>query len=226
MNIHYFLRRIVWGAAVLLNLGLNSCQRADYSFQATPHATVAQAASVTIVAVSEVVTDAPGAGVTMTSAKRPTRLGSRPKNSQNYSVRSVVQATIARPAQFLNLRVRKSFAPQRAVAALVRKASEPTPKHVSSKGIAVLLALLLGMFGAHLFYLRYSRRALNYLIPTLLCIGLMLIAISIANSAVFGSGIGGAFVGVFLLAMGAGGIALTYLKALLDGVRILTGSLT
>ncbi|MET4074845.1 TM2 domain-containing protein [Hymenobacter sp. UYCo722] len=100
-----------------------------------------------------------------------------------------------------------------------------TPEQPRSKGVAVLLAGLLGMFGAHLFYLGNARRASTYLITTLVCIGLVLIAIPVANSAAFGSGIGGAFVGIFLLLLGFGGIAFTYLKALVDGVRILTDSL-
>ncbi|MDQ2795150.1 MAG: TM2 domain-containing protein [Bacteroidota bacterium] len=109
---------------------------------------------------------------------------------------------------------------------LAKNNPAPALEQPRRKGVAVLLAVLLGIFGAHLFYLGYSSRALTYLITTLVCIGLLFVAIPIANSAAVGSGIGGAFVGLYILGLGAIGIALNYLKALFDAVRILTSSLS
>ncbi|MCC3152834.1 NINE protein [Hymenobacter sp. BT770] len=101
----------------------------------------------------------------------------------------------------------------------------PEPALHYSKGLAVLLAVLFGYLGAHLFYLGDRKPALAYLLTTLACIGLMLIAVPVANSAALGVGMGGAVVGIFLLLLGAGGIAYVYLRALFDGVRILAGGL-
>ncbi|GAB3291107.1 hypothetical protein GCM10027511_04010 [Hymenobacter humi] len=91
------------------------------------------------------------------------------------------------------------------------------------KGVAFALALLLGMFGAHLFYIGDHRRAIRYLLLTLAGAVLMALAIPVANLAFFGGGWGGALVGISMLVLGAGAILSVYIRALQDGVRILIG---
>lgn len=225
MNNRYFFRHLVLAVVALPIAGLGSCQRIGYSFRSAAAARVQSEAVATAAVRVAAVADA---SVTAASAD-PVRPNAGPTGRRNASPklpgRSIIKSAAARPVQVLGLPIQKALAQGRSVTASARSVLKPSPEQHESKGIAVLLAVLLGMFGAHLFYLGYSRRALTYLITTLVCIELILIAIPVANSAAFGSGLGGAFVGIFILVVGVGGIALTYLKALFDAIRILTSSL-
>lgn len=225
MDNHYFCRTLVWGGALLLIVGLDSCQRASYSFQSVPGVCAVPAEAVAPVGILAPVTNSPlpkaPAGVAKQIAGWKTYINIR----QKPAVCSANKAAITRLAQRAGLMMRNPLVRHNSIARPAKQIPDSIPEQPHLKGIAVLLGVLLGMFGAHLFYLGYPRRALGYLIPTLVCIGLLFIAIPVANSAAFGSGIGGALVGIFILVMAAGGIALTYLKALFDVVRILTGSL-
>ncbi|UOE36378.1 NINE protein [Hymenobacter monticola] len=85
--------------------------------------------------------------------------------------------------------------------------------------------MVLGFFGAHHFYLGHNRDGFRYLLYTLAGLLLMAVAVPIAKSSAFSSGFGGVVVALFLLAGGLGVIAAIYAQALLDAIRILTGSL-
>lgn len=226
MNNRYFLCLIIRNITLMLLVGLNSCQRASYSFQPVTGTISVLTEAVVSVSTLASVADAAPRRASVGTAKPAAGMSACPKNHRKPATRAANRTITFRPAQTCGLNsanyLRQAYSHCRVSQ---KKMTQPTPEQPRSKGVAVLLAVLLGMFGAHLFYLGNSRRALTYLITTLICIGLILIAIPVANSAVFGSGIGGVFVGICLLLLGLGGIAFTYLKALFDGVRILTNSL-
>lgn len=98
------------------------------------------------------------------------------------------------------------------------------PGRTRSKAVAFGLALLLGIFGAHLLYLGYRGRALAYLLSTLAGIGAGLLAIPLANS-VQGNPFGGVLVGLAVLLVGLSIFVTVYLASLVDAVRIATGDL-
>ena len=97
-----------------------------------------------------------------------------------------------------------------------------SPRH-RSRAVAVILAVLLGVLGAHLFYLGYHGQALRNLLFTLVGVTLGLLAIPIANVA--GSGLGGALIGVAVLCSGVGVVAAIFVSSLVDAVRILTNDI-
>jgi TM2 domain-containing membrane protein YozV len=106
--------------------------------------------------------------------------------------------------------------------AITARQQQPDPPvRYARKGVAFALAVLLGFFGAHLFYIGDRRRGLRYLFITLAGIALAALAFPIANLAIFGGGWAGLLVGVTLLVLGAGAILSVYFRALLDGFRIL-----
>lgn len=100
----------------------------------------------------------------------------------------------------------------------------PEPVRLRSRGVAVLLAVLLGMFGAHWFYLGYRDRALAYLLATLVGVGVGFAAIPVAQT-VGGNPFGGVLVGLTLLLLGATLVLGVYLCSLVDAVRIITNDI-
>ena len=96
-------------------------------------------------------------------------------------------------------------------------ADNPTPAASPSKAVAVMLAVLLGVFGAHLFYLGYRKRAFKYLVATLICLGLIVLLLATLPAASLGSGLAI----LFVASMAAVGIAMVYVYALLDALRII-----
>ena len=104
---------------------------------------------------------------------------------------------------------------------VIRKvfAAEPLPARHRARGIALVLALVLGIFGAHRIYLGYYGAGATYLVGTV--IGGTLLAVGSA-ALLFGgivSGTTGYLVvgGAIVLALG--------IWALFDIIRILTGTL-
>ena len=103
------------------------------------------------------------------------------------------------------------------------RAATPGAMTYRSRGVAVLLAVVLGVFGAHLFYLGHRRAALLRLVGGLLGAGAALLAIPLGNTE--SNGLSGALVALTLLLFGGGAILGLFLLGLVDAVRIITGSL-
>jgi TM2 domain-containing membrane protein YozV len=102
---------------------------------------------------------------------------------------------------------------------------EPLPKapvRWRSRGIALILALLLGSLGAHLFYLGYTKRGILYLLLSMASILLLSIAAVLFITALFSSsGVGFLVFGVVALILAS---AIGVL-ALVDTIFILTDDL-
>jgi TM2 domain-containing membrane protein YozV len=96
------------------------------------------------------------------------------------------------------------------------------PVRWRSRGIALVLALLLGGFGAHLFYLGYHRRAILYLLLSVASIVLLGIAAVLFIATLFSSGTAGLLV-ASLIALALASVV--GVLALIDTIFILTDDL-
>lgn len=120
-------------------------------------------------------------------------------------------------ARFQKVRVaaaslRRALPPHQAVA------PDPSPAE-PHKGIAIALAVLFGIFGAHLFYLGLRRQAFQYLVVTLLCALLIVVLVSMLPTATLGNGL----IILFLACLALIGIGTVYIRALLDAFRVIFG---
>jgi TM2 domain-containing membrane protein YozV len=199
---------------LFLSIDLGACQRSIYSFQR--------------VAEPERPSVALAPDVTRALVVAPAR--------QHLPVVSAV----AQPRPRVKHRVRPALAPVRKVRSLltlkaaaqaVRAQVVAHPLHDSlppsapvygrSRGVAFLLAFLLGATGAHLFYLGYNGRGLTYLLLTVAAIVLLSIGAVGFVAALFGGG--GSF--LTLLLLGAILASVVSTLALIDAILILTGAL-
>ena len=204
-------------ALLLLGAASGGCQRASYAFRpaAAPAGEAAAPAPPPGAPASVLATPVP---ITPPLTPRPRRPPAARKPPVRLLERGLVVALASplRPAaQRVAARPRRPLLPRRLLA------PNPGPDPISvppSKGVAVLLAVLLGYVGAHLFYLGNRRAAFRYLLTTLLCallLGVVLVTLPVAASS--GSG----FIALFLALMAVAGIALVYFFALLDAIGIL-----
>ncbi|HEX8329462.1 MAG TPA: NINE protein [Hymenobacter sp.] len=95
------------------------------------------------------------------------------------------------------------------------------PVPYRSKALAILLALVFGVLGAHLFYLREPGSASGILLMTLAGAALLLVGAAMASGALAG----GFVLAILVNIVGASAIVTSLLIALFDVVRILTGHL-
>ncbi|SFQ69073.1 TM2 domain-containing protein [Hymenobacter arizonensis] len=194
---------------------INSCQRASYQFQAG--AAVAQA---TVEGPKATAITAGPMSVTekmVASSRTKTLLLHSRRRPATKARRAAAAVLIPMPMLFVTQHV--------VIGKRLAKAASPLepdpPVRYARKGVAFALAVVLGFFGAHLFYLGDNRRALWYLLITLAGLALAALAIPIGNLAVFGGGLGAALVAVFFLLLGVGAVLSVYLRALIDGMHIL-----
>ncbi|WP_035565379.1 NINE protein [Hymenobacter sp. IS2118] len=193
------------------------CQRASYPFQtiATERYNVAQEAPPA--AALQPVDTGPGAEtlVAPTSLKAQLRLASRrPAPTPRRPA-----AVVAGRRQPVLLKAPDKQHKHRAGNAAAR--SPQPPVRIVHKGVVLLLAVLLGFFGAHLFYIGDNRRARRYLLTSLGGLALAALALPIASLAFFGGGWGAVFVLFVLVGAGLGVVLSNYFHALVDGIAIL-----
>lgn len=156
-NIHRLFQLIV---CVLLGAALSNCQRASYSFRPAPGNVGAQVAGP---GAAPAVAGAPAAFFAAGSLRERPILTGRPRALRGRTARHRGHAATARrqPAPRANARPFRVAQPKARDNAPTPQ--EPAPVRYRSKGIALLLAVLLGGFGAHRFYLRYYGEGAAYL---------------------------------------------------------------
>lgn len=150
MDHRYFCRHLFLVVAALLGLG--SCQRANYSFQpvrSNAGAGVAGPAAV------PAVPGAPAALIEPGATRGRFSSAARPRMLHNVAAQRRNHAAKTRPQPEPQTNTRLVRATQRKIEHHRPAPPEPVPERHRSKGIALLLALLLGTFGAHRFYLGY-----------------------------------------------------------------------
>lgn len=200
---------------LLLLTGLGACQRSTYLFQrvAEPEQPSIVLAPSTANALVVVPVQQPASLVNSTAqlrhqAKHHVRLAPAPvrKVHSLLMVRSAAQA------------IRTQVAAQ--------SQQDPLPPQVPangrSRGVAFLLAFLLGGFGLHLFYLGYKGRGLIYLLMTLAALILLGIGALSFVSALFGGGAGG-YLLLLLVGIVIGSVVGTMSQ--IDAILILTNAL-
>lgn len=195
---------------------LSSCQRSSYQFQdvvsSSPHtARIFPAATMT----------APAASHAIYPAVRTLRPHLRAGRSAviHRKTKGRVQITTAKRAFIgaLPLLRRNHTATARAA-----NRQEPVlPGPYRSKALAILLAVLLGVFGAHLFYLREPGSAVGLLLITLAGVALLVVGAAMTSGAL----VGGFLLAILVNLLGASAILTTFFIALFDVIRILTGYL-
>jgi TM2 domain-containing membrane protein YozV len=199
---------------LLLVVGLGACQRSTYSFQrvAEPEhpavAVVPDSSSAVIVAPAQQPVSAVSPVVPARhQAKRRVRLAPAPMRriQSLMTMRSAVQAVRTQTTA----RSQQDPLPSQA------------PERGRSRGIAFLLAVLLGAFGVHLFYLGYHGRGIAYLAAVAAAFLLLVLAGVGLLASTYGGG--GGFVA---LALAAGIISVVVnALSLIDAVMILTNNL-
>ena len=211
MTNSYFMQQLLIGLLVLGG-ALGGCQRASYSFQ--PPALAETAAPVALALASTVIPipPAPAAPETEAVRKRQIRRPDVRKPIAGLAKRGTVAAGRQR------LQTARQYVPSRRLALPPRQALAPEPTPTTpNKWLAVALAVLFGVFGAHLFYLGNRRGAIGYLAATLLCVGLIALLLATLPASSMGAG----FAILFVVCMAAVGIGLVYVRALVDAVRII-----
>lgn len=202
-------------ALLLLGGALGGCQRASYAFQPAAVPAGEVAAPPLNAPASVLATPVPATAPLKPS---PRRLPAARKPSVRLLERGIVMALASplRPAaQRVAARPHLPLLPRRVLAPNPGPDPIPAPP---SKGVAVLLAVLLGYVGAHLFYLGNRKTAFRYLLTTLLCaLLLVIVLVTLPVAASSGSG----FIALFLALLAVAGIALVYFYALLDAIGIL-----
>ncbi|WP_426059721.1 NINE protein [Hymenobacter sp. B1770] len=212
-----FFRKI-WVLLFLVLPGLmGSCQRASYHFQAgavtsqaivvAPEIVNRSTSSVPVHLAEKVEAQVRKKAFLTTSRTRPA-----------HKTRST-SAVASGPRKTLLLKQHAMLSKRLANAAGQQEPDPPV--RYARRGVAFALAVLLGFFGAHLFYIGDNRRATRYLLITLAGVALSALAFPIASLAVFGGGLGGSLVAIFLLLLGGGAILSVYFRALMDGFGIL-----
>ncbi|MDO7846860.1 NINE protein [Hymenobacter sp. M29] len=219
MRFLFTIQYLVSGLVFAMGL-LTGCQRAGYSFQARPAAVVSANANVSVdTTVARRDFQAVGTAAIRPlawAAAEPLRAGRRRVHPAAW--RPATADTAAKKHHLLALASRRSEKTAPVLAAL----DDPKPYH---KGVAFALAVVLGLLGAHQFYLGRNDDAWHYLLFTLVCVALCLVAIPLANAAFISSALGGFAVALFLLVAGFAGLGYAYLHVLVDAVRILQGKL-
>lgn len=221
MTISSFTAKPYAVRACLLCLVLGSCQRASYVFQPPASFRVPPAEASPPAALPDLRFENARPSVARLARLRwhaPRarwhRLQPRPVSAQPAASLLMPVAKLQPPA--LRQVGKVAPRPRRAV---------PGPERHFSKGLAVALAVLLGFFGAHLFYLGDRKLARRYLFITLACLAVGALAVPVTKWAALGSGWGGIILGLTLLGAAAAGIVMVYLWSLLDAARILAGGL-
>ncbi len=198
---------------LFFGLALGSCQRASYSFQPSESAkmvAVVPAADTSRALISPVPVS-PDAPPRRPASPAPVRR-SLPAGPTKRACEMAKQwrRPVRRPAAAAPHLAPPSHQTQ----TLVRDAA---PAATPKKGVAVALAVLFGYLGLHLFYLGYRRRAVKYLVATILCAGLTALVLAMLPVA----SLNAALVVLFLASLGIIGIAVVYAYALLDALIIL-----
>jgi TM2 domain-containing membrane protein YozV len=219
MRFLFTIQRLVIGL-VLACMLLAGCQRASYSFQLPPATPVRASAAVSANTVAVLAEDF--RVVSATAVRMPSGLVAKRRHISRHK-----RLVMPRPAGVESVS-KKQYRPAitqrqpKKTKAFLFPTDDPKPY---SKSVAFVLAVVLGLFGAHMFYLGRNGDGFRYLLFALFCATLCLIAMPVAMSVGLGSSVGGFFVLLFLLVAGYGGLALTYLHALDDAVRILRDKL-
>lgn len=205
-----------WGLALLLAISLGACQRAAYQFQplaATPYQEPAPAPLADSLQATE-----------ETKGPTPRQEVARPRRARQ-PMRAAFAAKRLQMARLVKLPhlgavASVAHAPNKVQPLPGPPAGEPL--HHRTKGIAFLLALFLGGFGGHLFYLGYHKRAVTYLLLTLAGSLLLFVGFVGFLLALFSTSSG-----AYLLLLLLGSIMLSVVNALaiIDAVRILTKDL-
>ena len=208
---------------VLLSLALSgllcSCHRASYQFQVGGSLEQSEA-------VSPVIPAGKGAVLGVAGVAPQSRQNVRPTSFQKRPPHRLKSATAAAQAPVLTLLLKQDS--RRAIKRLLQAISPPDPTPPAgqrSKAVAIVLAVLLGSLGAHLFYLGHRRRAIVYLLVTLAGVGLLASAIPIGAALGGSSAIGSVLVAATVLITGLSAILIVYFKALFDIPRIASDSL-
>ena len=208
-----FPQQLLMGLLVLCG-ALSSCQKASYSYSFQQPESVLEKQGVVP---SSCFSDSASTPIALPLVEVPNGRQAHLPVVRKPSMRSVVRGRVAAG--------RPQLQPVRLVAASLRKAlpkrpvltDGPTPAPYPSKAVAVMLAVVFGIFGAHLFYLGYRRKAFGYLAATLLCVLLMVLLLATLPAASLSTGL----TALFLASMAAVCIAIVYAYALLDALRIL-----
>jgi TM2 domain-containing membrane protein YozV len=200
---------------LLLFIGLGACQRSTYLFQRVvepeqPSIVLApsKASALVVVPVQQPASLVNSPAQLRHQAKKQVRLVSAPMRK----VRSLLMVRSATQA------IRTQVA--------ARSQQDPIPSQVPanehSRGVAFLLAFLLGGFGLHLFYLGYKGRGLTYLLMTVAALILLSIGAVGFVSALFGGSAGS-----YLLLLLIGTVIASVISslALIDSILILTNVL-
>ncbi|UOQ99066.1 TM2 domain-containing protein [Hymenobacter sp. 5317J-9] len=214
----FHLVRVITLLACLVSAG---CQRATYSFQTPPAAPAAVEPQPTSLAAT-VETARPARAKVLAGAKRVQSrrkaVAAHRQLSRTQRRFAVPEAAGSRLLQPAAKRPRLSQVSRWVVdqhKAAARVADDTTPKR--SKGIAFLLALFLGVFGAHQFYLGNIGRGFIYLGLTALAtlfVGLGALGILFGSTS---------YVGFLTVAIVLAVLVQAWLVS--DIVRILTGDL-
>lgn len=208
--------------AILVLLAIGACQRASYSFQATPGSAGQSSASATVTEPSPRPTVA-GASRAASATRQPAA-GPRLRSRFISTLAQHFAKPLARLQAPLPPAKQAAAAPHRA-ASRIAAHQDPTPgaspAHRRTKGIALLLAFLLGGIGAHLFYLGYYGRGTAYLVATLASLLLLVLAVIGSIATLYGGGAG--FMGLIIA-----GLLISFavsILSLVDIIRIIIGDL-
>jgi TM2 domain-containing membrane protein YozV len=200
---------------LLLLIGLGACQRSTYLFQR-----VAEPEQPSIV-----LAPSTASALVVAQLPKPNSFVNSPAQFRHQAKHQVrlVPAPVRKVCSLLLVRS-ATQAIRTQVAA--RSPQDPLPPQVPangrSRGVAFLLAFLLGGLGLHLFYLGYKGRGLTYLLMTVAAFVLLSIGAVGLVSALFGGNAGGY---ILLLLTGSVIAGVVSTLALIDAILILTNSL-
>jgi TM2 domain-containing membrane protein YozV len=200
---------------LLLAIGLSSCQHSAYSFQR-----VVKPEHPTLMA-----TSATTSALVVAPAKQPLS-AIDPITQPQYRVKRRARL-LSRAAHMVSTsQVPRVVALATRAKVVAQSQQDPLPPsepaHGRSRGVAFLLAFLVGGLGLHLFYLGYHGRGMAYLLTSLAAIVLFTIGAAGLIASLFGGG-GSGFVA--LLVIGGLLASLVGTLALIDAVLIITDGL-
>lgn len=156
-TIHWLFQLMI---CVLFGAALSNCQRASYSFQPAPGSMGAEIAGPS--AVPAVAGASPAFFAAGTLLGRPLS-ASRLRALRGTANRHRGTAATARRQPAPRADAHSFRVAQRKAEDIAPTPQEPAPVRHRSKGITLLLAVLLGGFGAHRFYLGYYGEGAVYL---------------------------------------------------------------
>jgi TM2 domain-containing membrane protein YozV len=200
---------------LLVLIGLGACQRSTYLFQR-----VAEPEQPSIV-----LAPSTASALIVTPTKQSVSVvdsTAQPRHQSRCRVR-LLPPTVRRISTLL---VPRAAALAMRAKVVARSQQDPLPPdipaHGRSRGVAFLLALLVGGLGLHLFYLGYHGRGMAYLLATLVAVVLFSIGAVGLIASLFGGG-GSGFIALLVI---SGLLAsLVGILALIDAVLIVTGNL-